>query len=178
MASASPLPVGLFVPVWAGESPVVHAAILDRLDAACISYVDRSVADDPAISGPDPLPIAPKPRFGFEVAVLSKDVPAAKALLDPILELELQPLAELPRDERVPADEPAAFGASPQTATLSVWSGDAPKLARFIADSLRENDIPVRTESSGGRFHLLVPPTREARAREIVSEVTQGTPPD
>lgn len=180
MATPSALPQGSFVAVWAGENPVTHAALLDRLDEAGIPYIDRSVADDPAIAGPDPLPITPKPRFGFEIAVLSKDVDAAKALIDPLLELELQPLAELPADEHVHADRGGddESSARAQVATCVVWSGNDPKTARFIADALRENAILARTEACAGKFTLLVPPAREARAREIVSEITQGTPPD
>ena len=179
MATPSSLPQGSFVAVWAGENPITHAALLDCLDEAAIPYLDRSVADDPAIAGPDPLPIAAKPRFGFEIAVLSKDVDAAKALIDPVLELDLQPLAELPADEDGDADRgDAESSAMAQVASCVVWSGSDPKAARFIADALRENAILVRTEAGGRLCQLLVPPSREIRAREIVNEVTQGNPPD
>src|SRR5579885_286327 len=181
MASTSRHTEGSFIAVWAGENPVVHAALLDRLDAAGIRYIDQPITEDPAIAGPDLLPIAPKPRFGFEIAVLTKDVTDAKAVIDPVLELDLQPLAELPLEEDSSApraeDERSELPRAPEIAGV-IWSGADPRRARFIADALRENEIAVRAAAARRQFHLVVPREDVARAREIVREVTQGKPPE
>jgi hypothetical protein len=67
----------------------------------------------------------------------------------------------------------------PEDATLEVWSGDDSELATMIEASLRENQIHSRTEElAGGARKLFVLPKDEARAREIVREVVEASPPE
>ena len=107
--SSSPAPTreGSFVILWAGENPVLHTTLLEKLDAAGIPYVDKAIGEDEVAPTADPLPIDWKPRFGFEVAVVSTDLDAAKAILDPLLDLELEPIVELPvKDDAVVKEQP------------------------------------------------------------------------
>ena len=86
-SSPIPAPEASFVILWAGESPVLHTALLEQLDIAGIPYVDKPIGEDEAAPTADPLPIDGKPRFGFQVTLLSTDLAKAQAILDPLLEL-------------------------------------------------------------------------------------------
>src|SRR6266436_1282261 len=116
MASAYPIPEdqGSVVSVGAGADPDFHATLLEQLESAGIRYSDKVLGDDEVAPTADPLPIDWKPRFGFEVAVLSADLAAARAIL----------------------------------------------------------------ETPGDLTTFLVSAVNEARAREIVREVTEGAPPE
>jgi hypothetical protein len=177
-SSPVPAPAGSFVILWAGENPVLHAALLEQLDNAGIPYVDKLIGEDEAAPTADPLPIESKPRFGFQVAVLSTELRSAQALLEPLLELELEALAELPaEDDASAASEVVPPACKEESATFQVWSSDEPKLARFIVESLRENEIPTRAENHGEQTAIFVPPACEFRAREIIREVVEAMPP-
>lgn len=182
--SSSPAPIseGSFVILWAGEDPALHAALLEQLDAAGIPYADKTLGQDEVAPTADPFPIDWKPRFGFEVAVFSTDLRAGKAILEPLLESEPVDM-ELPLKETEAApglgarQELAGAGAG-EKPTLQVWSNADRKLVRFVMDALRENGITARAEEAGGLNGVFVPPSQEAHAREIVREVTQGSPPE
>lgn len=64
----------------------------------------------------------------------------------------------------------------PEDATAEVWSGDPPELQEIIEMSLRENDVRTRWESSGEKPVAFVLPEDEARARDIIREITDSTP--
>src|SRR5213592_2680851 len=104
--SSKPLPQGSLVLLWAGENPAEHAALLEELEAVGIPFSDKSLGDDEVAPTADPLPIDWKPRFGFEVAVLSSDIGAAQVVLEKLLEEE-------PADLEIPAQDGAA-GAEPR----------------------------------------------------------------
>ncbi len=170
------LPDGSFVTLWSGENDVMHSDLLATLDDAGISYSDKTLGDDEVAPTADPLPIDWKPRFGFEVAVLSTDLPAAQIILETLLDRD-------PTDAALPAQP---LGAGPMAgmpavtdgpATLKVWSGTDEKLAQFLMSALTENQIPAHYDTSTLQFVILVAPANEARAHEIVREVTEATPP-
>jgi hypothetical protein len=173
---SSDLPEGSFVTLWAGEDDSLHIQLLESLEGAGIPFSDKSLGDDEVAPTADPLPIDWKPRFGFEVAVLSTDLEPAKAILETLLDSE-------PADMEIPAEAPGpgplvgmpAAGDAP--ATLAVWSGSDGRLAQFIMSALAENQIPAHYDTTTLQFIILVAPGNEARAREIVREVTEATPP-
>jgi hypothetical protein len=170
------LPEGSFVTLWAGENAALHIDLLESLEGAGIPFSDKSLGDDEVAPTADPLPIDWKPRFGFEVAVLSTDLPPAKVILETLLDRE-------PTDAEIPA-QPEGAGplagmpaVSDGPATLPVWTGSDEKIAQFIMSALSENQIPAHYDTSTMQFVILVAPGNEARAEEIVSEVTEATPP-
>ena len=59
-----------------------------------------------------------------------------------------------------------------------VWSGDAENLADTLAICLREIGIASRNSNEGGRWSVAVRPPQEKRAREIVREVVDASPPE
>jgi hypothetical protein len=175
-STPAPIPEGSFVVLWAGEDPDFHSTLLEQLDSAGIPYADKSLGDDQVALTADPLPIDWKPRFGFEVAVLSTDLPAAQQILEPLLDRE-------PVDSELPEADAAASAAESLPAkhgevpSLRLWSGDDHRMVQFLSDALRENEIPLRLEKSGTQTAILVPPSCEPRATEILREVREGAPP-
>ena len=174
--SSSPGLQGSLVVLWAGEDPGVHTSLLERLDSVGIPYKDLSLGDDEVAPTADPLPIDWKPRFGFEVAVLSGDMTAARQILEKILDEEPQDL-EIPAQDRSPAEEPTPTVATELHPSAQVWAGTDDRIAQFLTAAMQENEIPIHLENPNGETRILVSAANEARAREIVREVTEGAPP-
>jgi hypothetical protein len=63
-------------------------------------------------------------------------------------------------------------------ATMEVWSGPEQDLAEMISVSLRENEIPSRQDEFKSSQVVYVEPKDEERAREIVREIVEATPPE
>ncbi len=113
---------GSFVILWAGENPSVHVNLLDKLESSGIAYNDKDLGDDSVAPTADPLPIDWKPRFGFEVTVLSTDYPAAKELLESLLNSEPENL-EIPSQPEVVDPSSLASPDNDAPANLAVWQG-------------------------------------------------------
>ena len=194
---------GSFVMLWAGENPATHVTLLEKLEASGIPYNDKVLGDDAVAPTADPLPIDWKPRFGFEVAVLSNDYQAAKEILEKVLEFEPANM-EIPEQPEV--TDPAIIGTAANAAptTVEVWRGADIKVAEFLTSALSENNISAEVTAAGAATTsiagstagaiaaaatslastgtgalsaIYVAPGNEARAREIVREVTEGAPP-
>jgi hypothetical protein len=177
--NSSTLPQGSFVLAWSGEDPALHTALLEQLEAVGIPYSDKRLGDDAVALTADPLPIYWNPRFGFEVAVLSTDWPAARKIVEKLLEAEPVDM-ELPADESAVennAAEPSATGTD-GLPSMEVWSSDDANLRKFLGDALHEAGIPFRIEGAGTRSLFFVPPNFEARAREIIREIVEAAPPE
>jgi len=179
MASAYPIPEdrGSVVLVWAGEDPAFHATLLEQLESAGIRYSDKVLGDDEVAPTADPLPIDWKPRFGFEVAVLSSDLAAARAILEKLLNEEPADL-EIPAQDEAPSAEPPLVSVTELHPTIDVWSGTDDRIAQFLTAALQENEIPIHLETAGDLTKVFVSADNEARGREIVREVVNATPPE
>ena len=67
----------------------------------------------------------------------------------------------------------------PDSPAVEVWSGEDGGFAGFLRESLKANDIEFRTRiDSGNRQELDVHAADADRAREIIREVVEGTPPE
>jgi hypothetical protein len=64
-----------------------------------------------------------------------------------------------------------------EDATVKVWSTETGEPADFLVAALHENGIRCRMDKAGAKAELFVLPEDEVRAREIVREVVEGTPP-
>ena len=178
MASAHPIPdPGSVVLVWAGEDPALHAALLEQLELAAIPYSDKILGDDEVAPTADPLPIDWKPRFGFEVAVRSSDLGPARDILEKLLNEEPADL-EIPAQDEAPSAEPPLVSTTELHPTIEVWSGTDDRIGQFLTAALQENEIPIHLEAGGDLTKVFVSAANEARAREIVREVVNATPPD
>jgi hypothetical protein len=167
---------GSFVILWAGENPSVHVNLVEKLETNGIAFKDISLGDDEVAPTADPLPIDWKPRFGFEVTVLSTDYPAAKELLDNLLEREPENL-EIPAQPEVVDPSTMTPKANDAPADLQVWKGTDTKLAEFLTSALSENNLVAKVANEAGSTAIYVAEGNQARALEIVREVTQGAPP-
>ena len=175
--STKPSLQGSVVLLWAGENPALHSALLEQLLAAEIPFSDKTLGDDEVAPTADPLPIDWKPRFGFEVAVLSTDIPAAKEILEKLLEEEPADL-EIPAKDDATAEEPALVVTTEKNPTVEVWSGNDDRIAQFLTAAMQENDIPIHLENPADQTKIYVSAANEKRAREIVREVVEGAPPE
>jgi hypothetical protein len=171
------IPQGSLVLLWAGEDPAVHAALLEELEVAEIPFSDKSLGDDEVAPTADPLPIDWKPRFGFEVAVLSTDLAAAQEVLEKLLEEEPADL-EIPAQDGVAAAEPPLVTATEMHPKVEVWNGNNDRIAQFLTAAMQENEIPIHLENPGEETRIFVSAANEKRAREIVREVVEGAPPE
>jgi len=175
--SSNPMPQGSLVLLWAGEDPAVHAALLEELEAAEIPFSDKSLGDDEVAPTADPLPIDWKPRFGFEVAVLSTDLAAGQEVLEKLLEEEPADL-EIPERDGVASSEPPLVVATETNPTVEIWKGSDDRIAQFLTAAMQENEIPIHLENPGEQTRISVSAANEKRAREIVREVVEGAPPE
>src|SRR5271168_4899436 len=166
-------PEGSFVTLWAGEDAVLHSDLLETLEGAGIAFSDKSLGDDEVAPTADPLPIDWKPRFGFEVAVLSTDLTAAQQILEKLLAEEPQDL-EIPEQAAAPVAEPPLTVATELHPTVEVWAGNDDNMAQFLTAAMQENEIPIHLENPGDQTRIYVSAANEARAREIVREVVEG----
>ncbi len=164
--SSKPIPQGSLVLLWAGEDPAVHAALLEELEAGEIPFSDKSLGNDEVAPTADPLPIDWKPRFGFEVAVLSTDLAAAQEVLEKLLQEEPANL-EIPAQDVVATTEPPLVVATETHPTVEVWKGSDDRIAQFLTAAMQENEIPIHISASNDK-----------RAREIVREIVEGAPPE
>ena len=174
--SSKPIPQGSLVVLWAGEDPALHAVLLEKLEAADIAVSDKILGDDEVAPTADPLPIDWKPRFGFEVAVISSDLPAAKEILEALLSEEPADL-EIPAQDGVPAKEPALVFVTEEHPAVEVWRGADERISQFVTAALQENEIPVHLDFTGGQTGIKVSAANGKRAREIVREIVEGAPP-
>jgi hypothetical protein len=174
--SSKAIPQGSFVVLWAGENPALHSALLEDLQAADVPFSDKTLGDDEVAPTADPLPIDWKPRFGFEVAVLSTDLDAAKEVLEKLLDEEPVDV-EIPAQDGAIAAEPPLTVATETHPTVEVWYGNDERIAQFLTAAMQENEIPIHLENPGDQTRIYVSAANEKRAREIVREVVDGAPP-
>ena len=174
--SSRPGPMSSLILLWAGEDPGGLRGALERLDAAGIPCKNMAIGEDETAPSADPLPVDWKARFGFEVAVLSADLTAAQQILEKVLAEDPQDL-EIP-EQPVATKEPPLTDATEAHPTVEVWTGTDEKMAEFLTAALQENEIPIHLENPADQTHIYVSAANEARAREIVREITEGAPPN
>jgi hypothetical protein len=171
--------------LWSGTDASESSAITKALDAAKIRY-HKTLHEVGALPGLE------KPVYA--ILIHARDLVAARSALD-----DVEHKSELPEQDAADAAESASFALAqqedsddsspieapdyvpedfdPKDATAEVWSGADPAMAQGLKDSLRENGIGCRiTKGEAGR-RLSVLPSEESRAREIIREVVDATPP-
>jgi hypothetical protein len=79
-------------------------------------------------------------------------------------------------DEPTPDDIVEDF--DPEDATAEVWSGEDAEMAQVLNDCLSGVGIGCVQSHNGSHIRVLVLPATAARAKEIVREVVEGTPPE
>ena len=188
-----------FAPVWSGDDPGKHAEIRDALDRQEVP--SRTLRREDHLFNPTahaayevyvPVDLMAAAREAIHAAVPEEEDPEQPSNSD-ILEIPTEDGPAYDYDDDYGGDNRGAGGDRsnfyPEDATAEVWSGDDPDLAAMIASSLRENDIPYRSdeadipnpedpseEISATRFFVL--PQDHGRARAIVQQILNAAPPE
>jgi hypothetical protein len=168
--------------LWSGTDPQTFSAVRDALDWARIFHFaqTRDSGVFPNLKGQP-----------YSVHVNRVDLKVAEEVLETIPgvdvndvpdddddEAEVTPdSAELAEEEDsgpVPDDIPEDF--QPEKARAEIWSGDDNNMAETVRMCLRENGIGCVVDVSTGTCRIRVMPESEARAKEIVREILEGTP--
>ena len=84
-------------------------------------------------------------------------------------------LPDYPDDEPVPED--FAEDPDPEDTTAEVWAGEDAEMAQNLAVCLRGVGVGCVVSENGGQSRVRVLPGAEKRAREIVREVVDASPP-
>jgi hypothetical protein len=178
----SPPDGGELVLVWAGNDPQEWTETKEALTKAKIPFSEQESSA---------YFIFRSMRPKSELFVPKKYVERArKVLLD--LGSRVDP-AELTAEEIKSLELPESDGAYPdghasipsdlpedwddQEPASEVWSGGDEDFANTLLACFREISIPSRKFSKDGEWRLVVRPEQEARAKEIVREVVEASPP-
>lgn len=168
--------------IWSGTDPQTFTAVRAALDWARIFHFAQTRV-------PGALP-GLKGQF-YSVLVHRDDRNAADAVLQTLgrradsdnsaaeddFEAQPEESDELEgSDDLGPAPDDVAEDFHEDDATAEIWSGDDRGMAETVSMCLGENGIGCVVEKSGGNRLVLVTPESEARAREIVREIVEGTP--
>src|SRR5260370_10154905 len=171
------IPSGPLVPLWEGEDIVLHTTLLKELESSGIRYFDQAMGVFPGARRWDPFPIQPMTRFGYQVAVLSSDLGAAKGVLEKLLD-EVPADIEIPAQDDAAAAEPPLVVATETHPAVEIWNGNDDRTAQFLTAAMQENEIPIHLENPGEQTRIYVSASNEKRAREIVREIVEGASPD
>jgi hypothetical protein len=171
------------VSVWEGNDPGECAAVKDALENAGIRVIDQEAAG---------YFIFPSMRPRTELFVFRENIKRAKKVLSDLNALndaeemtdeERNSLA-LPESDVWDKDGPTSVAENSSVdwdeddPVAEVWSGEKEDLADNLSACLREIGIGSRKLSEAGRWRLVVRPERESRAKEIVREVVEASPPE
>jgi len=177
---------------WKGQDARVLAELCEVLEQAEIPYktVYRSdhlfnLSNFPAYEVGVPFSLFAK----AEKSVLEtygtddvQDVGAQELVGRPATPTDVVPMLperlKLPA-ETVPGPPETGEGADwfPEDATVKVWSTDSDEPSEFLVAALHENHIHCRVDQRGPRAELYVLAEDASRAREIIREVVEGSPP-
>jgi len=88
-------------------------------------------------------------------------------------------LEDSPAQEETSGSQGSAFLRDwfPEDATVEVWRGNSND-AWMLEMSLKENEIHFRAETENEKRQLFVVPEEETRAREIIREILEASPPE
>ncbi|HVB33128.1 MAG TPA: hypothetical protein VNJ52_01955 [Patescibacteria group bacterium] len=123
----------------------------------------------------------------LDIWVPEAEIEAARRVLNETLARIAQPVAETQTDASGEADDggwdddeaaAAVEDPHPEDAVAQVWSGEEEHMALFLKSCLAANGIGCYIPAAeSGTFTVRVLPDEEARAKEIVRQVVEGTPP-
>jgi hypothetical protein len=181
-ATCAPPGDGSRVSIWYCNDPAEYASAKQALQKANIPFVDQTSTR--SLPFPSLLP-----KMEILVSGVDKDR-AKKALFDfegltdpeELTEEEIESLA-LPEKEDTDQDESVNRAIDPtedwdnDEPATEIWAGAAENLADTLIACFRENGVASRKLTENGRWRLVVRPAQQARAKEIVREVVEASPP-
>jgi phosphomannomutase len=168
--------------VWQGSDPGERAAVKEALEEAGVPVVDQESAGHLFFPSMNPQ---------TDIYVASQNLERAKKVLAD-LEAWDQP-EELSEGESASDELPEEGGPDDAEDDVSadtseewhedepvaeVWTGSEESLGETLSVCLREVGIASRMSSEAGLWRLVVRPEKEAKAKEIVREVVDASPPE
>ena len=182
-----------FCSFWKGQDARVHAELCEVLEQAGIPHktIFRSdhlfnFSNFPAYEIGVPFSLFEKAEKVVQETYGTDDVgdvgaqELAGLVVQPTNRVPILPeMVNLPPED-IPGPPAAGDGADwfPEDATVNVWSADALEQSEFLVAALHENGIHCRLDEQGTHAKLFVLPHDAARAREIIREVVDQTPPE
>jgi len=166
--------------LWRGADPAKFTALQAALRDDGIQFWHTQVYD-PAGGFLSSRPYYLEAVPGFEIRVHAADLQRANDALEWVESKEDNPA--VPADQskfdhpRFAPNQTLPYDWDSNAATSEAWAGEDESMAEYLASALRENGIPSRIpDEPGHRVRLCVRPEDLTRAREIVREITDGTP--
>ena len=167
--------------LWRGADPAKFTALQAALRDDGIQFWHTQVYD-PAGGFLSSRPYYLEAVPGFEIRVHASDLQRANLALEWVESKENVPAT--PGDHsssdrtRISPKRTLPSDWDSNEATSEAWAGEDEAMAEYLASALRENGIPSRIpDEPGHRVRLCVRPADQARAREIIREITEGASP-
>jgi hypothetical protein len=171
------------VALWRGNDPAEHERVEEALTSAGIPFTAPDTKSSFSF-----IPTEPS----MEVWVSEADQQRARKILDDLDdrahpdEMSPEEAASLALPETEDADEEQEPEPPPKLSehwyeddpVAEVWNGDSDEFACTLIACLREVGIVAHKFSEDGRFRLVVSQQQESRAKEVVREVVEATPPE
>jgi hypothetical protein len=176
--NANPLDNVRIVSVWQGNETSEFERVKGALENAGIEFLDRDSKN---------FDLFAPSGSNLEIWVSTEDRDAARKIIldedgavDPD---ELTPEAieslTLPESDQPDSDGPQDLLVewNEDDPVTEVWNGEKEDFADTLTACLREIGIASRKLSEASHWSLVVRPEQEARAKEVVREVVEATPP-
>jgi hypothetical protein len=158
---------------WRGGDPVAISNAIAALREQGIQHHVQATSDHLVFE-------LAMPRPKYLIRVFASDLARVKELLADVQDSPFfgnETIPESSETGNLPAI-PAPRAWNPVAATAEIWSGGDAALAQLLEDCFVENRIPYRRQGRPpGTLRYFVLPSDELAAREIIREVTEGTPP-
>jgi len=169
--------------LWSGDEEGTGELIAEALDDANIYYRDEKVI------------FGRYHEFGrpvFKLWINRRDHDRANLALEEIIRQIEQANQKMPGPGQYDIAESATAAESdeeraqdyvpskfrPEGATAIVWSGSEPDMKEIVPMYFRENGIGCAVDETGGKITIRVEPTAVSRAKEIIREIIEQTPPE
>lgn len=171
------------VPIWRGKDDAECERVIEALDSAGIRHTDPDSKSFFSFLPTDPT---------TEIWVSDVDEEKARKILGDLeglvypeeLASEETESFALPESDDPDGEEPASelqdlteewYEDDP---VVEAWNGDSEQLADSLIVCLREIGIASRKLSEENQWRVVVRPAQESRAKEIVREVVEASPPE
>jgi hypothetical protein len=176
--------------LWTGTNSAISSAIADALHDVGVSYHEhtRDVGLLPGMTQPVyMIMIHARDHITAQTALENARSQLAGARLDldaddtsssPQGSMEKSLEAEDADDSFAPEHDYVAEDFDPDNATCGVWSGADADMKNMLISCLRENGIGCAVDDSGSEHRICVMPQSEKRAKEIIREVVEASPPE
>jgi hypothetical protein len=182
-AEANPAEDVRIVPIWRGKDDAECERVIEALDSAGIPHTDPDSKSFLSFLPTDP---------NTEIWVSDADEERAKKTLldleglvypEELTSEEIEPFA-LPEskdpngEEQISESQDLSEDWNEDDPVVEAWNGDKEEFADTLTACLREIGIESRKLSEAGHWRLVVRPEQESRAREVVREVVEASPPE